>query len=310
MERIQRALERARSEQHRRGTPPVYGPRPVPENHEIHYTQTRVHEVAPEYLRDQRIIDAYEPGSFTEAYRVLRTQVLQRLRDNGWNTLAITSAADNEGKTLTAINLAISLASEVTCTVLLVDADIRRPRLHGYFGLQPENGLGDYLAGATDDVGSLLVHPSGIKRLVLLPGGRPQPDSASLLSAPRMLKLIDELKNRYPSRIVLFDLPPLLSAADALAFTPHIEAALLVVEEGGSSSGEVVRAAELLQKTHLIGTVLNKSLTGRVDATDTLLLRANQLVRFVFNYRWIARIGDGLHSGLRRLRRRLQRRRE
>lgn len=310
MERIQRALERARSEQHRRGASPGYGPRAVPENHEIRYTQTRVHEVAPEYLRDQRIIGAYESGSFTEAYRVLRTQVLQRLRDNNWNTLAITSAADNEGKTLTAINLAISLASEVTCTVLLVDADLRHPRLRNYFGFELESGLGDYLAGATDDIGSLLIHPSSIERLVLLPGGQPQRDSAGLLSAPRMLKLIDELKNRYPSRIVLFDLPPILSTADALAFTPHIEAALLVVEEGSASSGEVVRAAELLQKTHLIGTVLNKSMTGRVDTPDTLLLRANRLMILVLNHRWIARIGDSLHAGLDRLRRRLRRGRE
>lgn len=304
MERIQRALERARSEQHRRGASPGYGPRPVPENHEIRYTQTRVHEVAPEYLRDQRIIGAYESGSFTEAYRVLRTQVLQRLRDNNWNTLAITSAADNEGKTLTAINLAISLASEVTCTVLLVDADLRHPRLRNYFGLQLESGLGDYLTGATDDIGSLLIHPSRIERLVLLPGGQPQRDSAGLLSAPRMLKLIDELKNRYPSRIVLFDLPPILSTADTLAFTPLIEAALLVVEEGSAHSGEVVRAAELLQKTHLIGTVLNKSLIGRERVGNPLLMHATQWINRVVNHPWIARATDALVTAFNRLRHR------
>lgn len=307
MERIQRAIERARSEQQwkrPRGATPASAPRPVPEGHEIHYTRTRVHESAPDHLRDWRIISAFEPGAFTEAYRLLRTQVLQRLRENNWNTLAITSAADSEGKTLTAINLAISLASEVTCTVLLVDADLRQPRLRNYFGLPQEAGLGDYLTGATDDIGSLLVHPSGIDRLVLLPGGQPQPDSAGLLSAPRMLQLIDELKNRYPSRIVLFDLPPLLSASDALAFSPYVEAALLVVEEGRTRSNEVIRAAELLQKTRLIGTVLNKSLIGRAQAPSELLPWATQLMNRMVNHRWIARLGDGLLAGIKRLRRR------
>jgi capsular exopolysaccharide synthesis family protein len=262
MERIKQALERAREERQQHGEAtgepglrPAGTPSPVAD---VRYTHTRNIEPSVEFLREQRVISAFGPGPYTESYKILRTQVLQRLRDGGWNTLAVTSAADDEGKTLTAINLAISLAQEVNHTVLLVDADLRHPRVHRYFGLEDCRGLSDYL---TDDapLNELLVHPKGSQRFVFLPGGRPLAHSAEMLNSPRMTRLVEELKKRYASRIVIFDLPPLLSAADALAFSPYVEAALLVIGEGQGKAEEVRRATELLQKTQLIGTVLTKA---------------------------------------------------
>ena len=104
----------------------------------------------------------------------------------------------------------------------------------------------------------LLVHP-GIGSFVMLPGGTPQLHSSEMLGSRKMSQLVKELKARYPSRIVVFDLPPLLAAADVLAFAPNIEAALLVVEEGKTRRDDVHRAAELLGSIPLLGTVLNKS---------------------------------------------------
>ncbi len=225
------------------------------------YTRTRTEEVPVNFLRDMRVITAVESGGFTDAYGILRTQVLQRLREKQWNALAVTSPGISEGKTLTAINLAISLAREVDYTVLLVDADLRNPGVHAYFGIHPERGLSDYLL---DDVplAELLIHPSGIGRFVILPGGRPLEHSSEMLNSPKMAHLVDELKTRYSSRIVLFDLPPLLSTADALAFSPYVDAALLVVEENRTPAPEIERATKLLaQNTNLIGTVLNKAHT-------------------------------------------------
>jgi capsular exopolysaccharide synthesis family protein len=193
-----------------------------------------------------------------DAFKILRTQILQRLVESRWNSLAITSAEDNEGKTLTAINLAISLAREVTHTVLLVEADLRHPSVHRYFDIPAPKGLSDYLTGDVP-LSELLINPAGIPRFVVLPGGRALANSAEMLNSPKMVRLVEELKSRYRSRIVLFDLPPILSCADTLAFSPYVDAALLVIEEGRSRAADIRRAAELLNGTHLIGTVLNKS---------------------------------------------------
>ena len=267
MERIKEALERARQERQQIGVAssgPVT-PRDAAINPaQIAYSQTRHAEVSSEYLRNKRVISGHDPDSFTDAYGILRTQVFQRLRENKWNVLAVTSPGFNEGKTLTAINLAISLAMEVGYTVLLVDADLRHPNIHTYFGLEPEFGLSDYLL-SDKPLHEILVHPAGIQGLVVLPGGKPLIKSAEMLNSPKMSHLVEELKTRYPSRIVLFDLPPLLATADAIAFVPHVDAALLVLEEGKTSIHDAQSASELLKDTHLIGAVLNKSRSNPTD---------------------------------------------
>ncbi len=232
----------------------------------IKYTRTRTVTVSPETLREQRIVAGFDSGGYKDAYKILCTQILQRLRDNGWNALAVTSPGSREGKTLTAINLAISLGREVDQTVLLVDADLRSPRVHRYFGLPPGPGLSDFLIANTP-LQDILVHP-GIDRFVILPGGNPILNSSEMLGSQKMMALVQELKNRYPSRIVIFDLPPVLSAADALAFSPYVDAAVIVVEEGGSDREAVQHAAEMLSSTRLIGTVLNKSRQSKIAPAE------------------------------------------
>lgn len=259
MERIKQALEKARLERQQGRAPgPTLSSDTTGASGPVTYTHTRTVDVAKSYLQEKRIISGIEQNAYTEAYKILRTQILQRLREKGWNSLAITSPGLNEGKTLTAINLAISLAMEVNYTVLLVDADLRHPGVHGYFGIEAEYGLSDYLT-ADKPLSELLVHPEEIPGFVILPGGKPLGNSAEMLSSPKMARLVEELKSRYPSRIILFDLPPILSAADALAFSPYVDAALLVIEEGKTQAEDAKRAVGLLQGTNVIGTVLNKS---------------------------------------------------
>jgi capsular exopolysaccharide synthesis family protein len=201
---------------------------------------------------------AYNKGPFVDAIKILRTQVMHRLRENSWNVVGITSPGHGEGKTLTAVNLAVSLAMETTQTVLLVDADLRSPSIHEVFGLKDCPGLADYLL---DDqpVENLLVHP-GIGRFVLLPGGRAISNSTEILTSPKMVALVEEFKHRYHSRIVIFDLPPLLHTADVLAFSPYTDALLLVVEEGKTTTEEVQRAMSLVKNSRpVLGIVLNKA---------------------------------------------------
>ncbi|MBI3441429.1 MAG: CpsD/CapB family tyrosine-protein kinase [Proteobacteria bacterium] len=163
MERIKQALEKARLERQQSGGTSASSPRVGSGaiSGPVNYTHTRTVSVSKNILQDKRIIAGFEQNVFTDAYKILRTQVFQRLREKGWNSLAITSPGLNEGKTLTAINLAISLAMEVDYTVLLVDADLRHPSVHSYFGIEAKYGLSDYL---TDDkpLSELLVHPEEI----------------------------------------------------------------------------------------------------------------------------------------------------
>jgi exopolysaccharide/PEP-CTERM locus tyrosine autokinase len=272
MERIKTAVEKARGQRSRYGiglgatqAQGTLGGNAGAAIGQVEYTQTRTVKVAQPFLREKRVMSGFTQNNvFTDAYKILCTQVLQKMRDAGWNALAVTSPGDGEGKTLTAINLAISMAMEVNQTVLLVDANLRHPSVHDYFGMKVETGLSDYLTANTP-LENMLVHP-GIGNFVILPGGKPLLNSSEMLGSPRMGQLVQELKQRYPSRIVLFDLPPLLSAADALAFAPHVDAALLVVQEAKTREEDITRAAELLGATKLLGTVLNKSISG--DAVE------------------------------------------
>ena len=265
MERIKTAVEKARGERARYGIgfggSNQYSTARAKAGEaigQIQYTKTKTIDVSRDFLREKRIVSGFEQNAFTDAYKMLCTQVLQKMRDSGWNALAVTSPGDGEGKTMTAINLAISMAMEVNQTVLLVDANLRHPSVHGYFGMKSAVGLSDYLTADTP-LEDMLVHP-GVSNFVILPGGKPLQNSAEMLGSPKMAQLVQELKRRYPARIVVFDLPPLLTAADALAFAPYVDAALLVVEEAKTKAEDISRAANLLGATNLLGTVLNKSM--------------------------------------------------
>ena len=271
MERIQQALERARAEREAGTLPnspalasspetlgrPLRQTRPPVAEVQVAYTGTATIPVDPVRLRERRIFVTEEYDLAADAYKVLRTHILQRMRANGWKTLAVTSPGEGNGKTLTAINLAISLAREVNQTILLVDLDLRRPSLGRYFVDGPTLGLSDYLTEGVD-VADLLIHP-GIDRLVILPGNHSFTQSSEMLSSPRMVQLVQEFRTRYPDRLTLFDMPPLFAGDDVLAFLPYVDAVMLVIEEGKTTKGELAQAYELLGANNIIGTVLNKS---------------------------------------------------
>jgi Mrp family chromosome partitioning ATPase len=189
---------------------------------------------------------------------MLRTQVLQKLEENGWRSLAILSPGSNDGKTTTAINLAISLANDHRHTVLLVDFDLRHPSVASTFGIVPEMGVDDIMRGRAR-VEECLYHPHGFQRLVILPARAPLENSSEALAGPRGKELVEELRARYPDRILLFDLPPILDADDAMAFMPLVESGLVIVAEGSTRREDVVRCMELLRKTPIVGTVLNRA---------------------------------------------------
>lgn len=227
----------------------------------IVYSATKTIALPDRVMREQRLITGFDEGPFVDAYRVLRAQVLQQYRQKGWNVIGVSSPTAQEGKTLTAVNLSLSLAMDLAHTVLLVDADLHRPTIHRFFGIGPVPGLTEYLFDNAP-LAQLLIHP-GIGRCVFLSGGRSIRNSAEALASPRMTSLVHELKHRYPARLVVFDLPPLLSRADAVGFVSNLDAMVLVLEEGRTVSEEVEQAMDLVKGTvPILGGVLNKSGRG------------------------------------------------
>ena len=231
----------------------------------IAYTQTRVLASNDKVLKENRIISAAQPGKWLESYRMLRTRCLQTMDAMEWKTLAITSTNSKTGNSLTAVNLAISIAMELDRTTLLVDANFRNPAINTLFGFKTEAGLSDYLLHDAE-LSSLLVNP-GIDRLVVLPAGKPLFNSTEILRSPKMLRLVNELKSRYPSRIIIFDMPPILSQDDALGFSPYVDTVLLVIDDGQTKADELKHAAVLLKDINLLGTVFNKATDEKISYT-------------------------------------------
>jgi Mrp family chromosome partitioning ATPase len=141
--------------------------------------------------------------------------------------------------------------------VLLGDLDLRRPGIQHYFVNEEHLGISDYLVDDAN-INDILINPD-IERLVILPGNHSFTNSSEMLSSPKMVRLVEELKGRYANRIILFDMPPLLSCDDVIAFSPYVDAIMLVVEEGGTRKDDLKRAYDLIAEKNLVGTVLNKS---------------------------------------------------
>lgn len=222
----------------------------------VTYSQTRVQPIGQEEFAARKLVAAVAGDKRGEAYRQLRTQLLQKMRERGWNTLAVVSPNDGAGATLVSVNLAVSIAREYTSTVMLVDMDLSQPSVAKTLGLQAQHGLLDFLEGKCE-LQDALIQP-GVERLVVLPGLPAAGYSSEVLTSPEMKALFKDLKTRYESRIVLFDMPAILRNDDAIAFLPKVDAVLLVVEEGGTRKDDLKRALQLLEGCNIIGTVLNK----------------------------------------------------
>jgi len=209
-------------------------------------------------LRESRLLLPGMVGEAAHGFRLLRTHVLKRMRQRGWNTLAILSAGPDEGKTYTAINLAMAIASHQDSTALLVDLDLRFPRLHRRLGFLPQAGIEDCLRGEAT-LPEALLSVEGYPGLMLLPARAPVDHSSELISGAGARALFREIKDRYPNRIVIYDLPPVLATDDALSFLPQVDAALMVVGDGRTRREDLTRCLDLLRDTPILGTVLNGS---------------------------------------------------
>jgi Mrp family chromosome partitioning ATPase len=188
---------------------------------------------------------------------MVRTRLLHRCRSNGLKTIAITSPGAGEGKSVTALNLAFSLARDPTVNVFLVDLDMRSPSMCKYLGVQPPVELLTYFTGGR--AASEVFFSLGPKNLALA-GSLASTDAASeLLGAGRLEALVSYINSLCPNAIVLLDLPPVLVTDEALLVAPRVDATLLVVAEGRTRRDSLARAVGLLAEFKCIGVLLNRA---------------------------------------------------
>lgn len=276
MEHIRKALDLASADGRRhyaelrsaapRGEPAAVDPLPAGERRQpslsrYEYQVTTTFTPDPDVCERERVIGPASRSPAAEAFRMLRTQVTQRMVARNWRTIAVVSPGAEDGCSLTATNLAAALANDARHSALLVDLNLRAPALAARFGLEPAAGVDDFLAGRAE-VEQCLFHPRGFDRLVLFPARAPLEAPSAQLASPRMHALVNELHGRYADRFVVFDLPPLLAYDDALAFLPFVDCALMVVSEGGTRRADLVRSLDLIRQTPVVGTVLNRAIAA------------------------------------------------
>ena len=262
MGRLNKALERIKQE----GPAPIGAARPSPNTERLlssvgkvedpiagELTHARVNQEV--MYRNHVITPKIEPVVQT-AYKMLRTRTLQRMRSNMWQTIAVTSSTQGDGKSVSSINLALSIAGDVNHNVCLVDLDLRHSSIASYLGLKPKLGISDCLERKVPVEQALI--RTDIDRLTVLPNVRTVTHSSELISSPTMYEIAAKLASD-PSRIVVYDMPPLLAADDMLAFEPIVDSILLVVAEGTTRRTDTMKAFELLENSNVIGTVLNRS---------------------------------------------------
>ncbi len=220
------------------------------------YVKTRVVPLDEKLLLNNKIFSFFKDNILSEQLRILRTRIINKLEENGGNTLLITSARSGEGKTLIAINLAISIAQEYDKTALLVDANLKNPMVHTYLGINIDKGLADVLL-KNAQIEEVLINPS-ISRFIVMPAGKKLLDSAELLNSPTAEIIFHDIKTHYPERLIILDSPALLTSADPLVLADYADAVLMVIEAEKTPAEDIKAAIELLKDKPLIGVVLNK----------------------------------------------------
>jgi exopolysaccharide/PEP-CTERM locus tyrosine autokinase len=196
--------------------------------------------------------------SFRRIKRRILTNALNPKPDVPANLVLVTSALPAEGKTFCAVNLAISIALEVDHSVLLVDADVRKPSIPEVLGVAGGKGLMDLLVDRRMDMAEVLCR-TNIGKLTLLPGGTPQERATELLASGTTREVLGEMAARYRDRIIIFDSPPLLAASEASVLASQMGQVVVVVESGRTTESALKAALGRIDSSHLTGLVLNKA---------------------------------------------------
>jgi Mrp family chromosome partitioning ATPase len=189
---------------------------------------------------------------------MLRTQVLQAMDHSGWQILAITSGTAGCGKSVTACNLAMSIARLPERSVLLVDMDLHKPRIADYLGLDVRQGLLSVLNGEAALSSAIVRASIGNNRLLVLPGEVGKSGSAEWMASQAMTNCLQVLRRDFRSHVVILDLPPVLVGDDVITLLPQIDSVLLVASVGVSTLSDIKECYKHIRSTPIARVVLNK----------------------------------------------------
>lgn len=204
-----------------------------------------------------------EKTQIAEEFRVVKRPLITNIqaadaREKHRNLIMVTSSLPGEGKSFCALNLALSIAMERDITVMLVDADVAKPSVLNNLGVRAEAGLMDLLLDNSLQVGDVLLK-SNIEKFSILPAGRRHKHATELLASEAMARLLDEIANRYPDRVVIFDSPPLLVTSEARELAAHMGQVVMVVEAGRTSQDAVNEALSYLEVCDIVNLLMNKT---------------------------------------------------
>ncbi|HEY8904915.1 MAG TPA: XrtA-associated tyrosine autokinase, partial [Rhodoferax sp.] len=199
-----------------------------------------------------------------DQYRVIKRPLIKNAMGRGasiianGNLIMVTSALPGEGKSFTSINLAMSIATELDNTVMLVDADVARPSIMRMLGLPDGPGLLDMVLDDTLDMSSVLLK-TNVEKLTILPSGTPHPRATELLASDAMIRLLEDMAARYPDRIIVFDSPPLLITTESRVLATHMGQIVLVVNAGKTLQSEVKQAVATIESCPVKLLLLNRA---------------------------------------------------
>jgi len=218
-------------------------------------------EVDPEACERNRILYldeqiAQEPRG-AAAYRMLRGRMRHRALASNWSALGITSPGPGEGKTVTTLNVAISIAREKQRTVYVLDLDMRAPKVMQYLGVNPPGSLSAYFSDAL--TAAEVLFETDMEKLIVAGATEPSRDASELLATSRLDELMLAIRRRSPDALILIDLPPVTSTDEALVVAPRVDALFLVATEGRTRRDALVRSIDLLSDFLVAGIILNRS---------------------------------------------------
>jgi protein-tyrosine kinase len=255
MDNIRIAIERAKGRSQNFELPQQQAKRfgDVPEGGE----RNQQVELDIAYLRSQRIVasDGRDPNS--RPFDMLRTEVLRSMELKGWKTLAVTSPTPNCGKTLTAINLALSMARQPERQVLLADLDLRKPRLASSLGLRCEEGVVGVIERRIELHSAIVRARVGDSRLDVVPTAAAS-NPSDLVGSNAMRMFLEEIRGVSRSQIVILDLPPVLTGHDVISILPQVDCVLLVAAVGTTKVSEIQDSHNYLSEANVVRIVLNK----------------------------------------------------
>lgn len=220
------------------------------------------------------IVSPNAPRSkIADQYRVIKRPLIRNAMGKGASTIAhgnlimVTSALAGEGKTFTALNLAMSMVTELDYTVMLVDADVAQPSVLKVLGLPNGLGLLDLVMDESKDLSTMLLR-TNIAKLTVLPSGTPHARATELLASDAMILLLDDMSKRYPDRIIIFDSPPLLLATESRVLASHMGQIVMVVQAEKTLQSDVRQALATIEACPVKLMLLNQARTASAGSNQ------------------------------------------